>query len=108
MGPQLALAIDVLGGSATIVLRHVWGSACRLPRVPIGLTVKDRKGKPVDLPESTSAIKGDFPPGFERLVNITYLPHCDQRGPFVAFVNVGPYSARRRLSRSEVGCFTGG
>lgn len=110
---QIAVSIDVLGGSATIAVRHVWGSPCHLPRLPIDLTVKDRAGNRVRLPttegsETQSRVGGDFSPGFEQLINITYLPNCDQRGPFRAFVNVGPYFARRKLSGNEVGCFPGG
>jgi hypothetical protein len=110
---QIAVAIDVLGGAATIVVRHVWGKPCHLSRLPIDLTVKDRAGSRVRLPttegsETQSRVGGDFSPGFEQLINITYLPNCDQRGPFDAFVNVGPYSARRKLSGNEVGCFRGG
>ena len=107
--PQLALAIDVLGGSPTIVLRHVQGQPCHRPGLPVHLMVKDRAGRPVRLVEGESDAKagvgGDFSPDFERLINLTYLPDCDQRGPFRAFVNIGPYSARRRLSGREVGCF---
>jgi hypothetical protein len=105
---QLALAIDVLAGDATIVLRHVWGSSCRLGRLPVELTVKDRAGRRVRLADTEPGVEGDFSPGFERLINITYLPRCGQRGPFDALVNVGPYTARRTLSGSEVGCFRGG
>ncbi len=56
---------------------------------------------------------GDFSPGFEKLIDIPYLAKpqltsCDSRGPFTAFVIVGPYSAQRKLAGSEVGCFAGG
>lgn len=91
------------------VVRHVWGKPCHLNRLPVDLTVKDWAGGPVRLTTaSESVVAGTFAPDFERLINITYLPKCDQRGPFVAFVNVGPYSARRKLSGNEVGCFRGG
>jgi hypothetical protein len=104
---QLALAIDVLAGDATIVLRHVWGNSCRLARLPVELTVKGRVGRRVRLANTEPGVGGDSP-GFERLINITYLPRCGQRGPFDALVNAGPYTARRTLSGSEVGCFRGG
>jgi hypothetical protein len=70
--------------------------------------VRDRSGRRVRLADVQSAVAGDFSPGYERLINITYLPDCDQRGPFAAVVNVGPYFARRTLSANEIGCFAGG
>jgi hypothetical protein len=106
---HIGVSIDVLGGTATIVVRHVWGSPCHLASLPIRLSVTDRVGRRVRLStQSESVVEGDFAPGFERLIDITYLPNCNQRGPFTAFVIVGPYSAQRKLSGSEVGCFRGG
>jgi hypothetical protein len=110
---QIAMAIEVLGGSASIVVRHVWGKPCHLARLPIDLAVWDRTGRRVRLAEPRSGvpqsgIAGDFSPRFERLVNITYLADCDQRQPFLAVVNVGPYVARGTLSAKEIGCFRGG
>jgi hypothetical protein len=60
-----------------------------------------------------SRVGGDFSPGFEQLIDIPYLAEpqlssCDRRGPFTAFVIVGPYSAQRKLSGREVECFRGG
>jgi hypothetical protein len=114
---QLALAFEILGGSATFVLRHVRGEPCHLPRVPIRFTVRDRAGRRVRLVtaeglDGRSAVKGDFSPGFEQLINIPYLPQCGPEaippGPFLASVRVGSYVARRTLSGSEVGCLGGG
>ena len=65
-------------------------------------------------PNVQSRVGGDFSPGFEQLIDIPYLAEpqpgesCDRRGPFTAFVIVGPHSAQRKLSGSEVGCFIGG
>ncbi len=115
--PQLALAFEILGGSATFVLRHVRGKPCHLPRVPIRFNVRDRAGRRVRLVNAEglggqSAVKGDFSPGFEQLINITYLPQCGPEaippGPFLVSVRVGPYVARHTLSGSEVGCSGGG
>lgn len=103
---NLALSIDVLGGSPFIALRHNWGKPCHLARLPVELTVRDRAGRPVRRVGSEASVSGDFPRAFVRLIGITYVPTCKQRGPFVAFVTVGPaYSARRRLP--PVGCFWG-
>jgi hypothetical protein len=112
---QIAASIDVLGGSATVAVRHARGRACHLASLPVHLRVWDRAGEPLRLPttegaEIPSRVGGDFSRGFERLINITYFPpwNCDERGPFLAVVKVGPYVARRPLSRDEIGCFTGG
>jgi hypothetical protein len=111
---HIGVSIDVLGGTAAVVVRHVWGSPCHLAPLPVRLSVTDRVGRRVRLAtldgvsESGPRVQGDFAPGFEELIDITYLPSCGQRGPFTAFVIVGPYSAQRKLSGSEVGCFRGG
>ena len=120
---NLGVSIEVLGGTATVVVRHVWGRPCQLaPPLPVSLSVTDRVGRRVRLATLAggsvvqSRVGGDFSPGFEQLIDIPYLAEptvdegCDRRGPFTAFVIVGPYtySAQRRLSGSEVGCFRGG
>jgi hypothetical protein len=106
---QLALSIELLGGSGTAVLRHVRGEPCRLARVPVHLRVLDRAGNRVGLSYSSDQdVAGTFFPDFERLLGITYLPTCAARGPYTAITTVGSYSARGKLSGREVGCFTGG
>jgi hypothetical protein len=116
---NIAVSIDVLGGTATIAVRHVWGRPCYLAPLPVRLSLTDRLGGRVRLatvedgPDVQSRVGGDFSPGFERLIDIPYLANpqlasCNSRGPFTAFVIVGPYSAQRRLSGGEVGCFRGG
>jgi hypothetical protein len=116
---QKAVSIEVLGGTATVVVRHVGGRACHLAALPVRLSVTNRVGRRVRLatldegPDVQSRVGGDFSPGFEQLIDIPYLAEpqltsCDRRGPFTAFAIVGPYSAQRKLSGSEVGCFRGG
>jgi len=117
---NIGVSIDVLGGTAQVVVRHVWGRPCQLaPPLPVRLSVDDRVGRRVRLATLAggsvvqSHVGGDFSPGFEQLIDIPYLAEpqltsCDRRGPFTAFVIVGPYSAQRKLSGSEVGCFRGG
>jgi hypothetical protein len=106
---HIGVSIDVLGerppsscatsGAARVI---------SLP-LPVRLSVTDRVGRRVRLsPQSESVVKGDFAPGFERLIDITYLSKCDQRGPYTTFVIAGPYSAQRKLFGREVGCFRGG
>jgi hypothetical protein len=111
---QIAASIDVLGGRATIAVRHTYGEACHLARLPVHLKMWDYAGNPVRLPTAEGAhlplwVGGDFSSGFERLLSIhRVFPDCDQRGPLLVVVKVGPYVARRTLSRSEVACFRGG
>ena len=99
-----------------MVVRHVWGRPCHLaPPLTVRLGLSDRVGRRVRLAtvgggeDLQSRVGGDFSPGFEQLIDIPYLAEppltgCDRRGPFTAFVIVGPYSAQRKLSGSEVGC----
>jgi hypothetical protein len=111
---QIAASIDVLGGRATIAVRHVRGKACHLARLPVQLRMWDRAGNPEHLPTSEGAhipfqVGGDFRSNFERLLWIhRVFPDCDQLGPFLVVANVGPYVVRRTLSRNEVACFRGG
>jgi hypothetical protein len=117
---HIGVSIDVLGGTATVVVRHVWGSSCHLTPLPVRLSLTDRVGRRARLagvdeahPDVQARVRGDFFPGFEQLIDIPYLTRpqladCDAAGPFTAFVTVGPHSAQRKLSGSEVGCFRGG
>jgi hypothetical protein len=111
---QIAASIDVLGGRATLTVRHTRGGACHLARLPVHLKMWDHAGNPVRLPTAEGAhlplwVGGDFSSNFERLLSIhRVFPECDQRGPFLLVVKVGPYVARRTLSRSEVACYKGG
>jgi hypothetical protein len=117
---HIGVSIDVLGGTATVVVRHVWGGPCHLAPLPVRLSLTDRVGRRARLagvdeahPDVHARVRGDFFPGFEQLIDIPYLARpqltdCDAAGPFTAFVTVGPYSAQRKLSGSEVGCFRGG
>ena len=116
---NIGVSIDVLGGTATVVVRHVRGRPCHLTPLPVRLSLTNGVGRRVRLAavdegsDVQSPIGGDFSPGFEQLIDIPYLAEpqlgdCDRAGPFIAFVIVGPYSAQRKLSGSEVDCFRGG
>jgi hypothetical protein len=114
--PQLELAIELLGGSASVALRHVRGAPCHLPPLPMKVTVRDRHGHVVSLVAEQglggSRFRGDFAPGFEQLRNVTFLPHCTpETTPHASYLlsaQAGPYYARRRVSGEEIGCFAGG
>jgi hypothetical protein len=98
---QLAVSIDLMGGSPFIAVSHAWGNPCHLRRVPIDMTVKDRTGRPVWRAWSESGVGGDFSPDFVRLIGINYQRPCGRPRPLVAFVNVGAYSTRRKLPRVD-------
>ena len=76
---NIGVSIDVLGGTATIVVRHVWGRPCQLAPLPVRLSLTNRLGGRVPLatvedgPDVQSRVGGDFSPGFERLIDIPYL-----------------------------------
>lgn len=98
---QIAVAIEVLAGSATIVVRHNWGKPCHLARLPIDLAVWDRTGRRVRLVRSgvpQSGIAGDFSPRFERLIDITYV----RLRPAWAILGGGPRWPLQR-SRNSLG-----
>ena len=104
---QIAVSIEVLAGIATNVVRHVGGGPCHLRPLRLGLTIRDRAGKRVWQGEIASAFGGDFSSGSEQTVHFPIpndVPHCQRRDPFLARVTVGRYSARRKLSGSEIGC----
>jgi hypothetical protein len=101
MAQNIGVSIDVLGGAATVVVRHVWGRACHVASLPVRLSVTDRVGRRVRLAtleegqDIQSRAGGDFSRGFEKLIDIPYLAKpqltsCDSRGPFTAFVIVVP------------------
>jgi hypothetical protein len=108
---QIAASIDVLGGSATIAVRHVRGRACHLVRLPVHLKMWDRAGNPVHLPTAEGAhlpfwVAGDFSSGFERLLSIhRVFPECDQRGPFLVVGVPRRFSCPHKASRPQrAGC----
>jgi hypothetical protein len=114
---QIGVSIEVLGGSATVVVRHMFGKPCHLARRPVEVAVNDRADNPVrSVPgvdeETDGSIEGDFTPGFERLLGFNHFANCDlssgQRGPFTAKVWIGENYVERRLAGDEIGCWQGG
>jgi hypothetical protein len=107
--PQLALAIKVEGGSAKLALRHVAGKPCHHGRSPVGLTVRDQSGHKVPLFTSgfywqRNTAPANFSHGFAQLIDIPYTEVCDPRGTFLAVATVGPYTAHRTVSGTEIAC----
>jgi len=112
---QLNLSIEILGGLASVVLRHASGNPCDLHPLPLSLTVRDKSGRRVLLLSAEGVVgfkqmirvRGDFTPGFEQLFGITSTrcsPEVALRGRFLALARGGPYVARRFVSGAEIGC----
>jgi hypothetical protein len=111
---QLHLSIEILGGLATVVLRHASGNPCHLRPLPLSVTVRDKSGRKVLLlsgegvvRKQVMRVRGDFTPGFEQLFGITSTrctPEVALRGRFLALASGGPYVARRLVSGADIGC----
>jgi hypothetical protein len=77
---NIGVSIDVLGETAQVVVRHVWGRPCHLaPPLLVRLSLDDRVGRRVRLAtldegsDVQARVGGDFSPGFEQLIDIPYL-----------------------------------
>jgi hypothetical protein len=113
---QLETAIEVRGGLATNVVRHVSVTACHQRGMRLQLTIWDRAGRRAWHGQLPSQFEGNYsqsprmlPHVSEQTVHFpapnTDIRHCQRRGPFVALAQFGPYITRARgLSASEIGC----
>jgi hypothetical protein len=65
----------------------------------IDLRVYARGGEPVAILSfnGSGRFSGDIAPDTSFLAAFVFLPSCGQRGPFLAVVAAGPYTAKRRL-----------
>ena len=110
---QLEAAIEVRGGIATNVIRHVSVTACHQDAMRLRLTIWDRAGRRVWRRD----MRGQFEGNYARMLvavseqTVRFLApnnaihRCHQRGPFVALAQIGPYITRARgLSADEIGC----
>jgi hypothetical protein len=113
---QLEASIEVRGGIATTVLRHVSVTACHQHAVRLRLTIWDRAGRFAWRRVLRSQFEGNYAQSTRMLIGVSEqtvhfvapnsaIPRCHRRGPFVALAQIGPYAARARgLSASEIGC----
>jgi hypothetical protein len=113
---QVEAAIEVRGGIATNVVRHVSVTACHLPAMRLRLTIWDRTGKRAWHGELPDQFEGNYARSPRMLFTVSEqtvrflepnseIRRCRQRDPFVALARIGPYFARASgLSASEIGC----
>lgn len=94
---QLDLSMPDIGGDPSVVLRLARAPACDIGVMRISLSIRDRRGKPVLAQETREAFSGVIAPDVEFIGGLTYLPRCDQTGPLLATVRVGPLTASRSL-----------
>jgi hypothetical protein len=98
---QLALAVEMPGGSPVVVLRHIAGPPCDVGALNLATTIRDQRGERSPIQAVQDAFTGEISPGLEFVSGIVYLAWCDQKGPLVATIRAGELSATRR-SRSVV------
>lgn len=99
---QLTLALEHLGGSIAVALRHVAGPPCHRSPMALRVVVADSRGRRSRLPLADERIlQGDFTPGLERVV---VLSSCgDAALPSTVEASAGPYSTRGQ-GRFGTGC----
>ena len=103
---EVSVSIEILGGLATTVVRHIGDDPCRLPPVTVRIVLVDASGDEVQFAYPSTPFGGDLEPGSEQTANFPEeIVGCQRRGPFGATVSIGQFSAHRTgLSDSEVGC----
>ena len=116
-GPeQLMLRIERLDADLALALRNVTETPCRARRLPIKLTLLDRKGLPIQttdrhgLPvEITTNIQRAFPPAeyspdVDVITGFAVLYECGQAQPYLYAAEAGSYHAGGRLPHTDSKC----
>lgn len=104
---DIRVSIEILGGSANVVVRNVGLTACQLRPLPLNVTLRDRLGRTLHFGRSAeeALFGGDYGGGEGRTSGGAEIENCQLRGPFRLRATVGPYAAQRGgLTASEVGC----
>src|SRR5262245_19693886 len=104
---EVTASIEILGGQAATVVRHIGDNPCRLRPVRVRIALVDASGNELRLAGFRPApLGGDLLPGSEQTANFPEeIVGCHRKGPFGATVTVGPFEAHRAgLLGSEVGC----
>lgn len=94
---QLALTSEIVGGDASVVLRHVSGPPCDLGRLTLSVTVRDRRGERTPPQSTTVGFSGEISPDLDIIAPFVYLAWCDQKPPLVAEIRAGDLVTTRRV-----------
>lgn len=96
---QLRLVIEV-PETPTAALQHVRGDLCETENLAIRITIPGGRGR---LLGPRGAFGGLLPPNTQQIVQFRYSPACNERGPFLAVIRAGPYTAQRRIPALRCG-----
>jgi hypothetical protein len=97
---QLRLVIEILDGTPTAALQHVRGGLCEAENLPISITIRDGRGSVLG---PIGAFRGLWSPNSQHIAQFRYSPACNERGPFLAVVRAGPYTAQQRVPALRCG-----
>jgi hypothetical protein len=94
---QLRVALETLGGSPVVVLRHLSGVPCRVGGLRASVKIRDQHGEPVPVSSLRERFGGKIGRNVELVGGLVYLASCDQKGPLKATASVGTLTAKRTL-----------
>jgi hypothetical protein len=97
---QLRLVIEILKGIPTAALQHVRGGLCETENLPISITIPGGRGRVLG---PSGAFSGSWSPNSQHIAQFRYSPACNERGPFLAVVRAGPYTAQQRIPALRCG-----
>lgn len=94
---QLRVALETLGGSPVVVLRHVSGARCKVGRLRASVKIRDQRGEPVPISSMRKRFAGEIGRNVELVGGLVYLASCDQQGPLKATATVGTLTGNGTL-----------
>ena len=98
---QLALQLDVLGGTNVVVLRHVGGPPCQASDLRLRVYIT-ADGERSEIPfGQESVLDGAMSPGVERVVPFSI---CPAEPLFTAEAFAGPYTATAKVRPGGENC----
>ena len=96
---QLRLVIEA-PETPTAALQHVRGGLCEAKKLAVRITIPGGRGRVLG---PRGAFGGLLSPNSQQIVQFRYSPACNERGPFLAVVRAGPYTAQRRIPALRCG-----
>lgn len=94
---QLRLALETLGGTPVVVIRHVSGPSCNVGRLHVSVRIRDQRGERVPVQDARETFAGEIESNVELIGDLVYLAACGQQGPLRATVTAGALIARGTL-----------